>query len=660
MKYKKVLVALMLTCAFSFSVSKTQAAKAPLISDAPIQIHPAREDVAKPMNESASPTTPSKAKATVTKTISTKIQYNKFKKKKKKVVVKKIPPNYVGIEKFIENNDFTQADTLIQKAISQNSKDIKAQSLGVVSMARQYKLDPAQNELNTLLKAYPKNSDLHYAQGLIYYKRTTSSNMVYLTNTQKLLSDALAEFKKAIELDKNNAPAYNAAGVVSLNFGQRKEAKDYFKKAIEIDSKYATAIDNLGTISFSEGKFDEAEKFYKQALLYNSDSTTAMFHLAQLASTKQEYSKALTYLNNALAINPNSYAIYNLMGEIYEKQGNQAAAINAYKKSTMVRPEFTQSYLNLATVYEKRGDSEFAIEQLKTALSVNPDYYDAKLKIADISLASGKYKQAIENYSSLVGIDGYTNTALKGLANAYFEQSQVASSKALMSSNTEYFKAFDAINKATSANNDDLELHLAKLKLAKITNQPALAEAILKEIVQSPDGTNGSDLINTIIKGEAYLALNDYQNASKTFDLATKSTKSLEENIYLSEIFIYHKQYENAKVVLKNILDKDPQNQQAKSDIDYIQKCEKYADNDFKSAVYLLKTGNQSMALEYLSRSLSLNPNNAKAHLLLAEVYEKQKDYPNAIINYKAYLGLEKKPNNKPNIEKKIIRLEKK
>lgn len=654
---KRNLVASMVICSFSLLTAPMASAVG---ADMPVQVHPARVETMKPMPDVSkvqikpveSPVKPDLKKNT--KTISTKIQYTKY-RKFKKAAPKRIVINYSDIDRMIEYGNYDGAERIIRTAMKQNSHDVRANVFEVISLAKQNKLDSAQNKADKLFKLYPKNADLHYAQGLIYYKRTTSSNMVYINNTQKLLDDANKEFNKAYTLDKNNAKAYNAAGVVALNQGKNSVAKDFFKRAIAADKTYSTAIDNLGTMDFSESKFDDAEKKFKQALAYNSSNATAMYHLAQVSTIKQNFPQALNYLSGAIALNPNTPAFYNLLGEVYQNQGNEPAAINAFKKSIAVKPEFAQAYINLAELYEKRGDNEFAIEQLKTILSINPDFYDAKLKIADLSLGSGKYDQAIENYSALVGVKDYNDNALKGLANAYYDKAQVSSTKALIGSNQDLYAALDSINKAIIANSDDLELHLAKLKLAKITNQPEVSETTLKEITQSPDG----NLVKTVIKGEAYLTLNDYAQAKETFDQAAASTRNVQEDLYLSEIFIYHRQYENAKNVLQNVLKKEPDNQQAICDLDYIQKSEKTANNYFKSAEFYLKTKNTNAAMEYLSRSLSLNPNNADAHLLLAELYEKQKDNKGAVANYKAYLGLETKANNKPNIEKKIIRLEK-
>lgn len=625
--------------------------------------------LAEPIVELAAPRTPVKifaedttstpaekpeAEAPQAKTTSTPSKKNC--KKVKKYICKKPAPiklNYDRISKMIEYGYYDEADRILEGAIERNPKDIKAQALWVVSLSKQCKLDPAQQELNILLKKYPNNSNLHYAQGVVYYQRTTSSNMAYRSNTQNLLNNAMSEFKKSIDIDKTNARAYNAAGVISIKQGNQKAAIDYFKKALATDKTYSMAIDNLGTIDFSAGKIKDAEAKFKQSLAYNTQNTTAMYHLAQIAIQKQDYSTAITYLNNALYINQNSPAIYNLLGKAYAAQGNEAAAINAFKQSTEVKPEFTVSYLDLADIYNKRGDSEFAIEQLKTALSIDSNYCDARLKLGDILLESGKYKQAIDTYAQLVGVEGYNDYALKGLASSYYAQAQVCAHKSVIGSNKEAFMALDSLNKAIKANPNDLELHLAKLKLSRYLNQPEQTKAALNKIVTSPD----KSLSSLIIKGEAYISLNDYKNANDVFTSATKLSNSTNDDMYLAEILLYNKQFGLAQSMFNKILKYDAKNSQALSALDYIRKTKQNADNYYKSGMYFAKQRNFASAIEYLSRSISCDPDNAQAHLELAQIYEKKKNYKDAIGHYRAFVSLTTNENSAKNILKKITRL---
>lgn len=582
---------------------------------------------------------------------------SKHKSKSKHIVHKRpvvIKVDYDKVSKMIEYGYYDQADNILEAAIRRNIKDTKALSLWTVSLAKQCKLEPAQNVLDKLLKKYPDNSNLHYAQGVVYYQRTTSSNMYYRNMTPKLISDSTKEFNLAVKLDKDNARAYNALGVISLNQNKPKDARVYFNKSLAADKTYSLAIDNLGTMDLLAGKLADAEKRFKDALTYNSQNITAMYHLAQIAMQKQDYAQALNYLNNALAIYDNSPAIYNLMGKAYLAQGNDAAAINSFKKSLQVKPEFIASYLDLANIYEKRGDSEFAIEQLKTALAIDPDFCDAKLKIADISLSNGNFNQAISVYSELVGINGYNAAALKGLASAYFEKAQDISSKSQVSSNKDMFDALDYINKAISANPQDLELHLAKLKINRLTNQPDQSKISLNKIIQDP----ANDLMGNVIKAEAYLTIYDYTNAQRYFDAAIKLSQNSDDDLYLSEILMYHRQYDKAGILINKVLKSDPQNSEALSDLDYIQKALKNSDNYFKSAQNFAKSKNYSTAIEYLSHAVGINPNNPQAQLLLAQLYDRDKDYAHAVSHYKAYLSLLPNAKDSSKISKRIRNLE--
>lgn len=633
---KKTLVLLTaICCSLSFAMA----------SDEPVQLTAPKTDTVKTVSDtdlnSASNTVQQADSADKTKTA---------KKAKKHFYFhhKKIIVDYNKIAKLIEYNYFDEADNVLQGAISRNPKDIKAKSLRVISLAKQFKLDPAQNELNILLKKYPDNSNLHYAQGVVYYQRTSSSNMAY--DSQQLIANALQEFKKAIELDKNNSRAYNAAGVISLNLGKKKDAKYYFQQALAADKTYSMAIDNLGTMDFADGKFADSQKKFKQALIYNTQNTTAMYHLAQISMQKNDYATALWYLNNALAINSNSPAIYNLMGKAYAAQGNYAAAVNAFKNSISVKPEFILSYLDLADIYEKRGDNEFAIDQLKTALVINPEDNDIKLRLADISLLNNNYRQAISVYSQLVEEDGYRDIAVKGLAHAYYGQAQNSASKAALGSNKDLYNALNYVNKALAVNNQDLGLHLAKLKLSKLTKQPYISREESVTAILAP----ADDLGSNIVKAEAYLTLNQYSNAQKTFEAAIDLSTGVEDDLYLSEIFVYNKQLACAEKIYKKILQGDSKNKEAISGLNYVHKSKKYSDDCFKTAQSFLKSKNLSAAVDYLNRSVETNPDNAQSYLLLGKIYEKNKDYTNAVANYKSYLDLQPYSNASKQIEKKV------
>ena len=562
------------------------------------------------------------------------------------------------IDKLLEYGRYKEADKMILEIRDCNPNDVDSQVLWVVSLALQSKLDWAQDELDMLLPKYPDSSNLHYAQGVVYLKRISSSDLKYRQNPDELHDKAVEEFKKAIELDKTNYRAYNALGVAELNKIELFNAKKYFEESLKIEPDYAIAIDNLGTIHYLQNEPEKAADLFQQAINLNPKGATAYFHMAQVKAQEGDLSAAIANLNKSISLNKNSSMAYNLLGEVYKKQGNEAAAIVAFKKAAAVEPENPNPYLNLSKIYEQRSDLEFAIEQLKTSLSTSPDANIVKIKIADLSLSGKKYNDAIKYYSQLVEDKYYQDEALKGLATAYFEMAKGSADTALFGSQKELFTAYDYINKAIAMNPNDLELYLAKLKLAKITNQPLASEQILNKIINSPSTT----VPDMVAKGDAYATLNRYREARNSYEFAAEATKNTTEDMYLAEIFTYNRNFGPAKIALNNVLEAVPNNMQALSMVNYIQKSEAYSNQQYDNAMTFKKNGKKFnfFMKEYLNRSLAANPANVESNIALAKIAEKEKDYYTARNCYSAVLGASDNQKDMKKYSKKLKKMEKK
>ncbi len=573
-----------------------------------------------------------------------------------KVEKNKVSRKYPEISKMIEYNNYSQADAALKNLLAQNPNDIDAQALRIVSMAKQYKLAPAQTELDKLLKNNPNNADLHYAQGLIYMFRQTSSDVEYIKNARNLTTNAIKEFVDAVNLNNNHFEAYNAMGVATLRLGNKKDAQELFQVALQIKPDFAPAYDNLGTLAMMDNKLDEAEQYFQQALKHNSHNPTSMYHMAQVEARRKNYSAALTWINHSIHINPNSSPALNLQGELYLRQGNQAAAINSFKKAVAVKPENSRPYINLAGVYERRADSEFAMEQLKTAIVINPNYKDGIYRVANMSLETKKYNQALDYYSRLLGDETYNDNAIIGLANTYYEMAKDTADSESYTTNKDVYLAYDYVNKAIEKTPDDLKLHLAKIKLARIMHQADMSKDSLNYIIQSASNS----LMDTVIKGEAYLALGREKDAVYTFENAINFSKSIDDYLYLSEILLHNKQFKTARTALKKVLQNEPNNVIAKNGIDYINLCEIKSKEFLDVARRQYREQNYASTIEYCNRAIDFFHNSAEIAKLKAMAYEAEKNYQGAIKYYNQYLSYNPNASDKNEVTRKINKYKKK
>ena len=562
-----------------------------------------------------------------------------------------VSKSYVDIDKMIEYNNYDTADQKLKEILKANPNDLEAKALQLISQAKQYKLAPAQAELDRLLKQYPNKPELHYAQGLVYLMRETSSDVEYIKNIKNLSEAAIQEFVTAVGLDSTYYQAYNAMGVATLKLGNKKDAEDLFKVALKNNPNFAPAYDNLGNIAILDGDLDQAEKYYLQSIKCNSHNPTSMYHMGQVEARRGDYTKALTWLNHSLHINPNSSPGWNLQGELYLKQGNQPAAINSFKKAIRVKPENIRPYINLAGVYERRSDHEFAMEELKTAIILNPNYKEGIYRVANMSLVTKKYPQALEYYSRLLGDATYNNQAIIGLANTYYEMAKDTADSRDFTTNKDVYLAYDYVNEAIQRTPNDLKLHLAKIKLGKLTHQMELTRDNLNYIIQSASDS----LMDTVIKGEAYLSLGREKDAVYTFENAINFANSINDELYLAEILVQHKQFRTARKALQKALMADPTNRIAENGLHYIDLCEMKSNEFFEIALRQYKEGNYASTIEYCNRAIDFYHNAPSIAKLKAQAYEAEGNFQGAVKYYTQYLSLAPNATDRPAVEQRIM-----
>lgn len=553
-----------------------------------------------------------------------------------KIYSAKVIWSYSKAENLIELGKYNEAESFVNKLLDKNPNDTTAQAyLGEIYSSR-YKLDAAEKQFQKILAKDPTNAMAHNGLGQVYYRRTASSDMTFRGNIENYYNKALQEYTLAVKSNPNLYQAYDNTGKILLDAGRLNDAEKYFKKALEIKPDYSKGVENYGRVLFAKNQIDAAIDQYKEAIRLNSKNSSAYCNLGEALIKKGYYGEAIKQLQTSLYLFPNSAPVHDLLGRAYELQGNEAAAISEYKKSFLIKPEYLPPYLRLAEVYRNRGDDEIAISELRNALSINPDFYEAKSKIADTSLSIGKTEQSIKYYKDLLNIPYYKVTAIKGLSKAYFARAKELNNHAAIASEVDYVDLEDNIKQAIQYDPQNLELYLALLRVSKISHNEKQSESYMKNII---DNTKNSK-INHIIKGEAYLTSNDYNNAEREFLTALNQTNNKEDLLRLAQIYTMNKAYISAKNAISRVLSIDPNNQKAKRIAERIKRNEEQSVSRMKIAEAFYKERQRKAAIEAYLDAIDLNAYLPDAHLGLARAFEKEKYYYNAIDHYTAYVNL--------------------
>ncbi len=159
-----------------------------------------------------------------------------------------------------------------------------------------YKSDILYNEAS---KLYLENKDTAKAistleAGIEKYNSTNMINElinIYLQTGKD--KQALDYINKAIAGAPNNATYYFAKGALNDKLNSSAEAVAAYKKAIELDDKYADAYLNLGASYYNQGI-----KYFSAA----NDAKTDKLFEEQKALGEAEYRKAMPYLEKILQL----------------------------------------------------------------------------------------------------------------------------------------------------------------------------------------------------------------------------------------------------------------------------------------------------------------------------------------------------------------------
>jgi tetratricopeptide (TPR) repeat protein len=538
---------------------------------------------------------------------------------------------------YFQIGKYDQAEKAFTQAVKRNPKDAYARAGLSLVQAELFKLGAAEKNAQEAIRLNPKNPYAHIALGTALRNRTASSDMTYRNQREKLLSQAIEQYKKAISLDPSNPDAYNRLGEVYRSQGKFDEAMESFQKATQHDAKYSEALANMGTIMKAKGDIDGAIGQYNQAIEINSKNHLAHFYKGDALVDKGDYHEALKSFNTALYLNRNNPPVHVRMGDALALQGNEAAALSHYREAIRLRPEYVQAYERLASMLDTRGDGELAMSELRSALNTNPNYAPFKLALGRLALTVNKPDQAIQYYNEVLKNDASNPEALRGLSLAYTMQAEDMSSKQTVGGPDALVDAEEAINKALKANPDDISLNLAKVRIERLNGKPAEAMETLQRITQTEAHTDNEK----IAKAEAYFALGQYQQSDEMFrSMLNQYQGDVPRQLVLADTLKMNGDLDMAAEVYQAIRAQHPESLKAERGLQRINIQRDDARKKYTLAEALNSRKGRQSAKDFYLETLSVYPRHADARESLGRIYEREKDYGQAIFQYEAYLNL--------------------
>jgi len=196
------------------------------------------------------------------------------------------------------------------------------------------------------------------------------------------LGVALGEIDKALQADRNYAPAYNMRGLIHMDLREYKEAEEDFQQSLRLDKNDSETHNNYGWFLCQHGKEAESIPHFMAALKNPLYRTPERAYLnAGLCSRKMGNNKdAEEFLHRALLVQPGLLQALMAMAELNFANGDYFAAKKHFAKFLEKSDSLTAEQLWLAVRIERKvgdrnSEASYAIRLRKTF----PDARETKL-----------------------------------------------------------------------------------------------------------------------------------------------------------------------------------------------------------------------------------------------------------------------------------------
>jgi tetratricopeptide (TPR) repeat protein len=172
---------------------------------------------------------------------------------------------------------------------------------------------------------------------------------------QGRLSEAVAEYERAILLSPAEPNVLNSLGVCYGYLGQTDKAMAYFERALTAAPQDFMANYNLGYTLMGQGRLAEARQRLEKSLALAPDHAETLFQLGCLAQGEGHLDQALDLFTRASERPDCRRAIFRHLGEIRTASGRFAEAEEAFRQAVKANPHDAAALASLAGLYLKRG-----------------------------------------------------------------------------------------------------------------------------------------------------------------------------------------------------------------------------------------------------------------------------------------------------------------
>lgn len=228
--------------------------------------------------------------------------------------------------------------------------------------------------------------------------------------------DSESLWNHALACTQNNEVANDNLGTALLENGQADEAIAHFRKALEIQPDDALTATHLGMALAQQGQSSEAFTTFQNALAKHPrdaivlyDYGIALLHYGQFDQASEQLAQALEIQSDYA---PNLHQLGNTM--LHRGQAGQAAVV--FQTILKVYPEDPEAHYVLGMISLLQGKPDQAVVHLEEVLKSQPNNPQAQDNLGLALLQTGRVTEALTHFQKAVELQPNNAEAHSNLA----------------------------------------------------------------------------------------------------------------------------------------------------------------------------------------------------------------------------------------------------
>jgi tetratricopeptide (TPR) repeat protein len=476
-------------------------------------------------------------------------------------------------------------------------------------------LSEAEGVAKELLQRDPNSYDGHRLTADLDFVRAQSSfHAGRPEETEKLLTDAIAEYRKAMSL-KTPGPAIRMQLARALAAGRQfAEAERIYRQVIDDDKTLVQAYNELYGVYVLQGKTAEAEQILKAGAANNPKQIAFLVSLASFYSGLKRHDDMVATLNRIKGHVKDYDRAYLVVGDFYFRNADMAEALKQYQEGMAADPKQKATYQKrMIEVLMRQNRRAEAADIDQAILKDNPKDSDARGLQASLLLERGDVQKAISELQAVVNAAPDNFVARYNLGRAHVARG-------------EWEQARQQFTEAIRERQDYLPARLALAQLQVLRADPQTG-AGYEEALKSVAGILAIDRKNgpaRMIEAAALLGEKKYGEARQLLEAIRQANPSAPDIDYsLGMVSLKEGNLKDAEEIFRKAYAASPK--------------------DPRGLVGLVETlaaqGHYDQAIQFLQSELAKNPTRNDLQMTLGNIAVRAGNFDLAVGEFQAVLG---------------------